>query len=323
MRQLPVCLNGFRFGHLQPAGWTLIGGRENVKPLSLLGISLALGAAAGGQQAFAQMPPPGAAPHYFSVPNYANSPLPVVAGTTVTGGIRKFVDGLPGLGAANANNLGQYIPVAVPDTTTYPGTDYYEIAVVQYLEKMHSDLPPTKLRGYVQLATPVYAGNWVPLVNTDGSPILLPNGSQAAGVEGPHYLGPLIAATKDRPVRILFRNLLPTGVAGNLFIPVDTTVMGSGMGPELAGIPEPDPLNPMCGMLPKPAGCFAENRATLHLHGGHHAVDQRRHAAPVDHPGWREHLVPEGRQRQQRAGHARPGPRRARPSTTRTSRARG
>lgn len=52
----------------------------------------------------------------------------------VTGGIRKFVDTLPGLDAANANNLGQYIPVAVPDTETYPGTDYYEIAIVQYRE---------------------------------------------------------------------------------------------------------------------------------------------------------------------------------------------
>ena len=113
MRQSPVCLNGFRFDHLQPAGWPWIGGRENVKPLSLLGMSLALGAAVGGQQALAQMPPPGSAPHYFSVPNYANSPLPVVVGTTVTGGIRKFVDGLPGLGAAGANNLGQYIPLAV------------------------------------------------------------------------------------------------------------------------------------------------------------------------------------------------------------------
>ncbi len=26
--------------------------------------------------------------------------------------------------------------------------------------------------------------------------------------------------------------------------------------------------NPMCAMNPKPAGCFTENRATLHLHGG-------------------------------------------------------
>ena len=52
-------------------------------------------------------------------------------------------------------------------------------------------------------------------------------------------------ATKDRPVRILFRNLLPTGIAGDLFIPVDTTVMGSGMGADLVrnggdGPAEPD-----------------------------------------------------------------------------------
>ena len=50
----------------------------------------------------------------------------------LTPGLKKFVDTLPGLGPTAANDLGQYIPVAVPDTTTYPGTDYYEIAVVQY-----------------------------------------------------------------------------------------------------------------------------------------------------------------------------------------------
>ena len=66
-------------------------------------------------------------------------------------GIRKFIDTLPGLGPANANNLGQYISVATPDTITYPGSDYYEIGLQEYSEKMHSDLPPTKLRGYVQL----------------------------------------------------------------------------------------------------------------------------------------------------------------------------
>src|SRR5665647_1790538 len=67
----------------------------------------------------------------------------------LTPGLKKFVDTLPGLGSENANDLGQYIPVAVPDTTTYPGTDYYEIAVVQYRMKFHQDLPPTLLRGYV------------------------------------------------------------------------------------------------------------------------------------------------------------------------------
>jgi len=43
-------------------------------------------------------------------------------------GIRKFVDTLPGLNAPN--NLGQMLPVAVADTTTYPGSDYYEIGLV-------------------------------------------------------------------------------------------------------------------------------------------------------------------------------------------------
>ena len=56
----------------------------------------------------------------------------------LTPGLKKFVDTLPGLGPTGANDLGQYIPVAVPDTTTYPGSDYYEIAVVQYRMKFHS-----------------------------------------------------------------------------------------------------------------------------------------------------------------------------------------
>ncbi|HEU5108798.1 MAG TPA: hypothetical protein VFT95_09595, partial [Micromonosporaceae bacterium] len=194
------------------------------------------------------------------------------ANPVVTGGIRKFVDGLPGLNAGAANNLGQYIPVATADTTTYPGSDYYEIGVVQYREKMHSDLPATLLRGYVQLSTDVVPGARVPLTNAalDGgtTPATDPQGNQVYGVDRPHNLGPLISAHKDRPVRIKFRNLLPTGAAGDLFLPVDTTVMGAGMGPSMGGMEEPDPQNPMCGQTPKPAGCFTENRATIHLHGG-------------------------------------------------------
>jgi FtsP/CotA-like multicopper oxidase with cupredoxin domain len=236
---------------------------RSVTRLSLCAVALALGARAEAQTT--------SAPRYFSHPNYANSPLPAVtagtclsngatcsssadcpaldtcAGVTVAGGLRKFIDGLPGLGAGAANDLGQYIPVAVPDTTTYPGSDYYEIELVQYTEKMHADLPATTLRGYRQ-------------ANMGGTP--------------PHYMGPAIVATKDRPVRILFRNLLPTGAGGDLFLPVDTTVMGAGMGPMMYDpatgemMAEPDPQNPMCGMSPKPQGCYTENRATLHLHGG-------------------------------------------------------
>ncbi len=145
----------------------------------------------------------------------------VVAGT----GIRKFMDTLPGLGAANANNLGQYIPVAIPDNTTYgAGTDYYEIEVGEYTEQMHSDLPPTKLRGYRQTNVPGYSQASPPPLNV--SPF--------------NYLGPAIVAQKDKPVRIKFTNSLPTGAGGDLFLPVDPTMMGAGMGPNMAMIMSAD-----------------------------------------------------------------------------------
>jgi len=181
-----------------------------------------------------------------------------IMGGALTGGIRKFIDSLPGLGAANANNIGNYISIAIPDAVTYPGCDYYEIALVRYVGKMHSDLPPTLLNGYVQLETPANAGvsKHIALLNPNGTPILTANGTQAIAVDTPHYLGPVIVATRDIPTRIKFSNLLPTGIGGNLFLPVDTTVMGSGMGPlDMMGMP---------GMKEN----YTENRATLHLHGG-------------------------------------------------------
>jgi hypothetical protein len=132
-----------------------------------------------------------------------------VGSFVITGGIRKFIDSLPGLGPTGANNLGKFIPIAVPDTGAYPGTDYYIIELREYTEVMHTDLlsTPTTLRGYVQ-------------VDGTGTPI--------API---HYLGPLIIANKGRPVRIKFTNRLPTGAGGNLFIPVDTTYMGAGLAP--------------------------------------------------------------------------------------------
>ena len=171
---------------------------------------------------------PNATPDYFgTTPYYANSPLPTLdgGGNPVFGtGIRKFVDSLPGLGAANANDLGQFIPVAVPDTTSYPGSDYYVIALVRYTEKLGRDLPPTELQGYMQLT------------------------SAGATLTAPSYMGPAIVAQRNRPVRVKFINKLPTGLQGDLFLPVDTTIMGAGMGPL--------------------GGNYTQNRATIHLHGG-------------------------------------------------------
>ncbi|MDD1621970.1 MAG: choice-of-anchor D domain-containing protein [Methylococcaceae bacterium] len=141
-----------------------------------------------------------------------------IAGT----GIRKFVDSLPmlGLPGVAANNLGQILPIAVADTTTFPGSDYYVIAEREYTKKMHSDLPETHLRGYVQL-------------DANGNPM------------GPiQYLGPIIVAQKNRPIRIKLINQLSTGAAGKLPLPVDTSYIGAD-----------NPEN-------------TDNRTALHLHGG-------------------------------------------------------
>ncbi len=158
-------------------------------------------------------------------PTGVDADATAVIGGVLSGGIRKFIDRLPGLGSANANGLGQYIPVAVPNAAAYSGSDYYELEVGDYFEKLHTDLPPTKLRGYRQTNAPD------PSVNQF------------------HYLGPLIIAEKDRAVRLKFTNSLDTGAAGNLFIPVDTTLMGAGMGPLMGE-------------------SYTQNRAVIHLHGG-------------------------------------------------------
>ncbi|VVB54878.1 Laccase [uncultured archaeon] len=128
---------------------------------------------------------------------------------------------------------------------------------------MHSNLNMTTLRGYVQLSTAKVPGKHIPLKYLNGTNIINATGGQVFAVDNPHYLGPLVIANKDRPVRIKFTNFLPTGAGGNLFLPVDTTVMGSGM---FDINWDPTTKLPLTG--PNLAGNFAQNRATLHLHGG-------------------------------------------------------
>ncbi len=199
----------------------------------------------------AQLPPgvgplgPNSFPDYYTTSNWAFSPP-----------LRKFIDTLPGLGAAGASTLGNYIPVAVPDSITYPGSDYYEISVKQYAQQFHRDMGATTLRGYVQTNN----GTDVNGVNTIApSPI--------------SYLGPVIVAQRDRPVRIKFKNELPTGAGGKLFVPVDESIMGSGMGPLFpdgsACDPTPTPSIPAGNATPGQAcATFTQNRAAIHLHGG-------------------------------------------------------
>ena len=177
-------------------------------------------------------------------------------GGPLSGGMRKFVDSLPGVTASGKNDLGQYMPIAIPDKTTYPGCDYYEIAAVQYNEKMHRDLNNTTLRGYVQLETPENAATsrHIPLKYPNGTAIRNATTNQPVfAYNGTQYMGPIITVERGVPVRVKFHNYLPTNGDGNLFIPVDHTVMGSGMGP--------------LGMMASPMN-YSENRAAVHLHGG-------------------------------------------------------
>ncbi|MFA6064130.1 MAG: multicopper oxidase domain-containing protein, partial [Gallionella sp.] len=215
-----------------------------------------------------------------------NPATPVLGGLCDSGkALRKFVDtlaGFPGVSANGApNTLGEYIPLAFgsplePDSEMWITTEgvktgdyYFELAVVEYFQKMHSDLPKaTRLRGYVQIETP-YINNLrlttrpeiskhIPLTYPNGTPILDVNGVQVYGVDKPHYLGPLILALKDAPVRFKFQNYLPYGnmtepgtlrVGGELFIPVDHTQQQAGVGPD--------------GITP-----YTDNRVAIHLHGG-------------------------------------------------------
>ncbi|MGW5433605.1 multicopper oxidase domain-containing protein [Streptomyces sp. NPDC004059] len=206
----------------------------------------------------------------------------------LTAGMKKFQDELPvtcdpgadGTGCPDVPQLQapstkpseKFIPTGVPEPVNTSGkpADEYVIGLVQYLTRFSSDLPPTLVRGYVQLSTDAVPGRKVPLYNElmDGTRQPLPY----TGVTSPQWMGPLIAATKDRPVRIVFRNLLPKGADGDLFLPVDSTGMGSGMGPMAMPAPKNDGTvmdevrNPTCTNAR--TGCFTQNRATLHLHGG-------------------------------------------------------
>lgn len=218
-----------------------------------------------------------------SIPPEATNLIPGYTGNTGKA-LRKFVDPLPMVGATTTllsdGVTSKYIPLAKATPWRNPqgvltGDDYYEIAVVEYTEKMHSDLAnPTRLRGYVQIdqeasngRTPLTGSKAIALTYPDGSPIMMAatdaNGKltggakvQAKAYDNPHYLGPAILANRGTPTRVKFLNLLPVGRydatlgrRGDIFIPADETIPGAGVGPD--GVTR-----------------YTQNRALIHLHGG-------------------------------------------------------
>jgi spore coat protein A len=89
--------------------------------------------------------------------------------------------------------FGPDIPVAAVDPSSpYAAVDYYKIAMRQYTDQLHPDLPPTKLWGYGQ------------------------------GPEtGFRHLGGAIVATEGKPVRVTWENRLPNTHP----LPVDPSVL--------------------------------------------------------------------------------------------------
>ena len=128
----------------------------------------------------------------------------------IAGGIRKFVDGLPGLGAGRREQ-----PRASTSRSPSrhrrptPGSDYYEIELVA----VHG----ADALGPAAHDSCAATGR----LNAPGGPDRRSSPLPGAG---------------DRRARRTARcgscsaTCCPTGAGGNLFLPVDTTVMGSGMG---------------------------------------------------------------------------------------------
>ena len=121
--------------------------------------------------------------------------------------IRKFITTLPGLGPGGANNIGQYIPLATKTTQTFAGlsTDVYNLAVSQFSETMHPDLPgATHFWGYSDVVT-----------------------------ADRKYLAGVIVAKRGTPVMLHVSNELPN----KALIPVDPTIMAGPNGLMVGDLP--------------------------------------------------------------------------------------
>ena len=240
----------------------------------------------------------------LSKPNFAYSPP-----------LRKFIDSLPGLGAGarpagsalGASTLGQYIPIA-HRTATPAGVLRMMIITKSLWSSITSrcigTFPRSPGLGRIRPAAP-------------NCGVMCRKSTAYYLSAPPHYLGPLILATKNRPVRIKFTNLLPrTAAGGNLFLPVDTTIMGAGKGPLFADGTPCDPATQACAS-------YTQNRATIHLHGGLPPWISDGTAHQWITPAGEDDPLPQRRQPAERPRHAACRPTGRRPFTGPTSRAAG
>lgn len=121
--------------------------------------------------------------------------------------LRKFVISLPGLGPSATNEIGQYIPLATNHSINFAGknTDLYNVAVGQFSQLMHPDLPgKTNFFGYSDLFT-----------------------------LDQKYLAGAIVAKRGKPVLLTVTNLLPN----RHILPVDPTIMAGPNGLMVGDLP--------------------------------------------------------------------------------------
>lgn len=118
-------------------------------------------------------------------------------------GVRKFSVSLPGLGPGGKNELGNYIPVLTPNTTLFPGVDFYQIVARQFKQQVHPAIRTTTFWGYA----------------ADG---MTPDS---------RYLGGVIVAKRGTPVKLKVTNQLP----GRHILPVDPTMVDPKMSAEVGG----------------------------------------------------------------------------------------
>ena len=198
-------------------------------------------------------------------------------------GLRKFTTDLPDLAIATATPAPAVKTVGDPNYI--PASDTYEIASLRTKWQFSSDLGYTTVNLYAQVDSanagtcPTGEVNWkypsgAFIANGAGQNVcfIATNFTDSAktvvNAQAPFsYLGPTIVANKGVPVRVTFDNYLPSGTqpctvaggtkltgpnantcGGDLFLPVDSSVMGAGSGPN--------------------GGYYSTNRATIHLHGG-------------------------------------------------------
>jgi len=96
--------------------------------------------------------------------------------------------------------MGNYMPVLSPNTTAFPGTDYYEIIAGPFTQAVHPAVGSTRFWGYADAKT-----------------------------RDSRYLGGVIVSTKGRPVKLKVTNLLPE----SHILPIDPSTIEPPMAGEI------------------------------------------------------------------------------------------